>query len=152
MKVRKFTEEEIQYIIESYKTDSLQKIADNLKTSKKKIKEELIKQNIELSDHRKREDKVSDFDYEDELAKCYPDIEGEHYVAIHKVDGKEFNDYLNRSGVLSIYLRDNYGIEVPTNYFKAKYLIENKRPWIEEYFDIVSVKNIKSDNYILMKY
>ena len=38
MKVRKFTEEEIQYIIESYKTDSLQKIADNLKTSKKKIK------------------------------------------------------------------------------------------------------------------
>lgn len=32
MKVRKFTEEEIQYIIESYKTDSLQKIADNLKT------------------------------------------------------------------------------------------------------------------------
>ena len=108
MKVRKFTEEEIQYIIESYKTDSLQKIADNLKTSKKKIKEELIKQNIELSDHRKREDKVSDFDYEDELAKCYPDIEGEHYVAIHKVDGKEFNDYLNKSGVLSVYLRDNY--------------------------------------------
>ena len=63
MKVRKFTEEEIQYIIESYKTDSLQKIADNLKTSKKKIKEELIKQNIELSDHRKREDKDKCFEY-----------------------------------------------------------------------------------------
>ena len=150
MKVRKFTEEEIQYIIESYKTDSLQKIADNLKTSKKKIKEELIKQNIELSDHRKREDKVSDFDYEDELAKCYPDIEGEHYVAIHKVDGKEFNDYLNKSGVLSIHLRDNYGIEAPTNYFKAKYLIENKRPWIEEYFDIVSVKNIVKEEKIII--
>lgn len=150
MKVRKFTEEEIQYIIESYKTDSLQKIADNLKTSKKKIKEELIKQNIELSDHRKREDKVSDFDYEDELAKCYPDIEGEHYVAIHKVDGKEFNDYLNKSGVLSVYLRDNYGIDAPTNYFKAKYLIENKRPWIEEYFDIVSVKNIIKEEKIII--
>jgi hypothetical protein len=107
---RKFTDEEKQYIVVSYKTKSLQTIATELKTSKKKIKELLINEDVELSDHRKNDNKVSDFDYEAELSKCYPVIDGEHYVAVSKNDGKRFNDYLNKSGVLSIYLRDIIGV------------------------------------------
>lgn len=64
----------------------------------------------------------------------------EEWIAKHKVTGKEFNDYLNKSGKLAKYLVDiNPNIIIPTGFKKRQLQKQTGKYWFEEYFDIVKI-------------
>lgn len=63
----------------------------------------------------------------------YPKIEGKHYIAIDKETGIIYNDYLNKSGILTRII-ENKGISVPTTSQRAKYFFETNDYWYEQWF------------------
>lgn len=72
----------------------------------------------------------------------FVETETETFIAKCKTTGKIFNDYMNNSGTLSVWLLDN-GIvsEIPTNVYQRKrYFEKSGTYWYEEYFDIVKIK------------
>lgn len=131
----------INQIIKEYKDGvGAEKLALKYHVGKIKIKNILIENGIEL---RKRGGqklnniyKVSDWKIEK-----YPQIEGFHYVAIFKENGKEFNDYMNQGGYLTSYIKDNIGIEIPTLYDRRKYYMETGNYWWEQWFVIEKREN-----------
>ena len=143
MKAKQFTEEEIRLIVETYKTTNIgiESLALQFKTGKLKIKDILIKHEIPFkvkgnlnTGSTKSEDAKNKY-----KNKVLPK-EGYTFLAICKKTGKEFKDYLNQSGALSEHIIENYGVEVPNNFFKKKYFLENNKYWHEQYFDLVEVE------------
>lgn len=67
--------------------------------------------------------------------------EGFHFIAVSKLDGRVFNDYLNKGGHLSKYIREFVGVETPTLYEMRKYYQETGNYWYEQWFDVNQVPN-----------
>ena len=67
--------------------------------------------------------------------------EGFHFVAIDKNANFETLDYLNKGGNLTTHIRNYYGVDVPSLYYRKKYRLENGKEWWEQWFDIKEVKN-----------
>jgi len=63
--------------------------------------------------------------------------EGYHYIAISKFgDGFTTKDYMNYAGVLTSYIRDKFGVEIPTLYDRREYYKLTGNYWWEQWFDI----------------
>ena len=62
---------------------------------------------------------------------------GFHYVAVCKEDKKEFEDYANKSGCLTNYIKDTFNIEIPSLFRRHSYYKETGNYWYEQWFDIV---------------
>ena len=67
--------------------------------------------------------------------------DGFHYVAIDRNTKFETRDYLNKAGVLTSYIRNQYHVDVPTIHFRKKYKEEHGKEWWEQWFDIKEVEN-----------
>lgn len=66
--------------------------------------------------------------------------ENEEWIVKHKITGKEFNDYLNKSGTLAKYLVEiNPDIIIPTGFKKRQLQKQTSKYWFEEYFDIIKI-------------
>lgn len=84
--------------------------------------------------------KVSDWRIEK-----YPTCDGFHYVAIAKDDDSfATNDYMNLGGVLTSYISQKMGVEVPNLHFRRKYYQTTGDYWWEQYFNIIKVANEKT--------
>jgi len=107
---------------------------------KLRIKEILKSHNVPVrpkSSYRK----YKSFVVEDWKIEKYPLVEGFHYVAKSK-DGKyQTNDYKNDGGFLTTYIKNAYGIEIPTLYDRRVYYQTTGNYWFEQWFDVVSVPN-----------
>lgn len=85
---------------------------------------------------------TNNWNYMTEVMKKYPIHEGFHYVVSLKEDNNVvFNDYLNKSGVLTRYLKEHFNVKKPSLYFCIKYFKENGIHWYEQWFDIIEVKD-----------
>lgn len=67
--------------------------------------------------------------------------DGHHYVAIDKETKFETTDYLNKAGVLTSYIKNTHGVDVPTLYYRKKYKKEKGHEWWEQWFDIVKIRD-----------
>ena len=74
----------------------------------------------------------------------YPKEEGYYYVAISKDDGTEFVDCDNRGGHLTKYVRDKFGIEVPTLYDRKRYYQVTGDYWWEQWFRVEKRKLVET--------
>jgi len=82
--------------------------------------------------------------------------DGYSIIAKCKQTGKEFKDYKNVSGALSVYLLSiNPSLEIPSQYKRKNYFFENGKFWHEQYFDIIKkeieYKETKQCKYCLWK-
>lgn len=118
---------------------SIEKIAQTLKVGKKRIIEFLHSLNLKTG--KDRNVKAKKYIVSDWKIEKYPLIEGFHYIAIFKNDGKIFNDYMNQGGFLTSYIKQKVNIEIPNLYERRKYYMQTGNYWWEQWFDIVKVAN-----------
>ena len=133
----KITEDLEKEIIQMYEKSSLSAVARHLGVSEKRIKLVLEKHNLSPVDWRGNPNSRN-ADYNTKIKELFPAHAGYHYVAISKIDGTRFNDYINKSGAISTHLK-KHGILTPTIYEKVKFLNKNGYQWYQEYVDIVNV-------------
>ena len=131
----------IEQIIKDYQDGmGAEKLALKYHVGKIKIKKILVENGIELK-KRGAQKQNNVYKVNDWKIEKYKQIEGFHYVAIFKEDGREFNDYMNQGGYLTSYIKDNIGIEIPTLYDRRKYYMETGNYWWEQWFIIEKRKN-----------
>lgn len=129
-------------ICERYKNENIgvESMAKEYHVGKKKIKDILLKNNIDIkkrgNQKGKKEIKVRDWKIEK-----YPKKEGEYYIAVDRNNGFTTKDYMNAAGVLTSHIKNEYLVEIPTLYDRREYYRETGNYWWEQWFDIKSVAN-----------
>lgn len=129
-----------KYLDEKMTVDT---IASKFHVGKKKIYKILKDNNIEL---RKKGELKKKLDFTIKSYKNnvkYIENENSHYIAVSKFDGNVFNDYMNRGGHLTSYIKNKLNIEIPSSYEMKKYFMQTNDYWWEQWFEIKEVK----DNY-----
>lgn len=81
-----------------------------------------------------------DFVVKDWKTEKYPDESGYEYIAVDKNTEFETRDYLNRAGVLTSYIRKQYGVKVPSLYERRLYYMRTGNYWWEQWFTIAKRK------------
>lgn len=76
-------------------------------------------------------------DYHEEKYKPIPD---HYYIAVDRETGFTTNDYMNKGGILTTYIKEHYSQET-TLYERRKYYMETGDYWWEQFFEIKSVPN-----------
>ena len=128
-------------IILMYKNGvSIEQVAQHFHMGKLRVKNILHENNVPIR-QKGQQSKVQNFKISDWKIQKYPEIDGYHYVAIFKEDGKEFNDYMNQGGFLTSYIKKKVSIEIPTLYDRRKYYMETGNYWWEQWFTIEQRKN-----------
>ena len=143
--MKTLTEKEKNEICQFYKTSTILELANRYKVGDRRIREILKSRGIEIRVPTKKQ-KKTEWNYNEELRKRYPEIPGHHYEAIEKTTGKAFKDYLNSSGALISYLK-SHGIEVPSLHKRTSFFKKNGYQWYEQWFEIVSVENNEKVKY-----
>lgn len=118
----------------------VESLACELHVGKKKIKEILLKNGVEIKKRGAQESKKTKI-IDDWKTEKYPKVDGKHYVAVDRVSGFETKDYMNSAGVLTSFIRDNYLVKIPTLYDRRQYYCETGNYWWEQWFDIKLVEN-----------
>ena len=115
--------------------NSIMKICSKYKIGKLRVKDILMKNNIDIRDknavRKKRNFIVSDY-----KIKKYEDTNDYFYVAIAKDSGVEFSDCNNNSGHLTSYIRNVLNIKIPTLYNRRIYYQTTGNYWWEQWFNV----------------
>lgn len=89
---------------------------------------------------------VSTDDYIELNESRYPYRDGFKYIAVLKDNNSiQFSDYLNKSGALTAYIKNKFGIEIPSLYKRKKYFHEHGKQWYEQFFDIREVADERKE-------
>lgn len=118
----------------------VEKLALKYHVGKLKIKTLLIENGIEMKPRGGQKQKHS-YIVSDWKIEKYPMREGFHYIAVFREDGTTFNDHMNQAGMLTSYIKEKIGIEIPSLYDRRKYYMETGNYWWEQWFDIVEIEN-----------
>lgn len=126
----------ISEILERYPKVSITSLGKEYGLTERRVRAILVNGGKEIIDsHRKT---ISTDSYIEDNLKRFPKIEGKKYVAIYKNDQTiRFDDYLNKSGCMTSYIKSTLGIEVPSLFLRKKYFHENGKQWHEQWFDII---------------
>lgn len=129
-------------IISDYQNGlGLEALAKKNGVGKKKIKTVLLDAGIEI----RGKGGVKKIELVDSIPRLIIESgKGYKTVAVSKKTGDVFNDYQNKSGVLSIHL-SNLGVNTPTYYDSKKYYTEYGEHWFVKYFEF---KQIEADDII----
>jgi hypothetical protein len=119
---------------------SIEKLGLKYHLGKKKIKDILFENNITIKNKggQKLKKQYTILDYKIEK---YPKENGYHYVAKDKNSDFSTNDYMNKSGVLTSYIKKNYNVKIPNLHYRRQYYMETGNYWWEQYFDIIKKEN-----------
>ena len=120
---------------------TIDSIASEFHVGKKKIYNILKDNNIKL---RKKGELLKKNNFEIKPYKNslkYLETDTKHYIAISKFDGNVFNDYMNRAGHLTSYLKSKLNIVIPSSYEMKKYFMQTNNYWWEQWFDIKEVND-----------
>lgn len=134
------TESDINKICNLYKeAPNIEKIATSLQISSKRVKRILQEHNIAIHDSHKKT--ISKDSYIEENLSRFE--KGCSYIAVSKIDGTTFKDYLNKGGALTHYIQTVLNIEVPSLFKRKKYFHEHGFQWYEQWFDIRKTEDEK---------
>lgn len=118
----------------------IEKLALKYHVGKLKIKTLLLENGVEMK-KRGGQKQNNTYVVSDWKIEKYPSEEGYHYIARFREDGKEFNDYMNQAGLLTSYIKEKIGINIPSLYDRRKYYMETGNYWWEQWFDIIKLEN-----------
>ena len=119
--------------------ETLNGISRHFHLGDKRVRDTLVKNGFKIKNRMKKERMEGEWDLDAELSKKFPLHEGMHYVARAKDGGVEFEDYLNKSGVLTKYIKSKSGEDVLSQNRRITYFRKTGMLWYEDYFDIVEV-------------
>ena len=119
---------------------SIEKLGLKYHLGKKKIKDILFENNITIKNKggQKLKKQYTILDYKIEK---YPKENGYYYIAKDKNSDFSTNDYMNKSGVLTSYIKKNYNVKIPNLHYRRQYYMETGNYWWEQYFDIIKKEN-----------
>lgn len=130
------TENIIKNICENYPTISIAKLGKKHGLTERRVRDILVNHNIKISDSHKKT--VSNDTYIEDNLKRFPIIEGKKYIAVYKNDNSiKFDDYLNKSGCLTAYIKTSLNKKIPSLFLRKKYFHEHGKQWHEQWFDII---------------
>lgn len=107
-------------------------IALKYHVGKKKIKDILLRNNVEIKKRGGQCDKIT-YIVSDPKKKKYVNGDGFHYVVIDPQTNFKSTDINNLAGVLTTYIKDVYAIETPSLYDRRKYYMETGNYWWEQW-------------------
>lgn len=126
----------INEICSLYPSLSIVKLSEKYHLTERRIRNILTNNNITIGNSHKKT--VSTDTYIEDNLKRFPTIDGKRYVAVLKNNPDvRFDDYLNKSGCMTAYIKKELEIEIPSLFLRKKYFHENKKQWHEQWFDIV---------------
>lgn len=138
--MKQITDKDRSEICRLYKDNSIAELSKMFSIGDRRVRSILIENGIEIRDTHVKT--VSTDDYIEKNRERFPFVEGKHYVAVSKLNGDTFDDYLNKSGCLTNHIKKNIGIEIPSLFKRKKYFHDNGMQWYEQWFDIKSVDNV----------
>ena len=128
-----------EYINNSYGTET---IAKKYHIGKKRVVDILKRNGVQLK-KRGKQPLSYKFIVPDWSIVKYKPIDGYYYVAKEKNGQFVTKDYMNKAGVLTTHIKNEYNIEIPTLYDRRLYYMKTGDYWWEQWFDIVSVEKPK---------
>jgi hypothetical protein len=121
---------DVKKILNDYKNiGNIEKVAQINKIGKKKVKELLLENNINLN----QKGGQLKFNIK-KFPKIEPTNSSSKVIAICKKTGKQFNDPNDKSGAIKKHIRDQLKISYPSLNERRKYYSQNRRYWFQEYF------------------
>lgn len=124
-------------ICELYKTTSIGEIAKMFNIGDRRVRKILVDNGIVIRNNHEK--KISNDSYIEDKASRYPSKDGYKYIAVSKIDGSVFEDYLNKSGSLSRHIKTSLSIEIPSLFKRKKFFKENGIEWHEQWFEIKQI-------------
>ena len=142
--MKELSDADKENIIDLYRNNvSIKEISIKYRIGERRVRKILLSNNIEIKNIHK---KINSNDtYCEDNESRFQIVEGKKYVAICTIDGKVFDDYLNKSGALTSYLKNIHKIDIPSLFLRKKYFKENKKQWYEQWFTITLVDNVKKE-------
>ena len=136
--VKIFTDEEISNLINDYSSGELDLngLVTKYGCRREKIKKILEEHNVTLKKQGWQNNYPERVVASYSVVKFKP-VDGKHYIAKCKTTDYVSNDYLNKSGALTEYIKNALGIEVPPAHQRRRYYELNGNYWFEQYFDIL---------------
>lgn len=135
--MKKLTLDDKNKICELYKTTSIEEIAKMFSIGDRRVRKILVDNGIAI--RNSHEKTISNDSYIEDKANRYPFKDGYKYIAVSKIDGCVFDDYLNKSGSLSRHVKTSLSIEVPSLFKRKKFFKENGIEWHEQWFEIKQI-------------
>jgi predicted HTH domain antitoxin len=138
MENKNLSQKEIENIIELYtKTNiSLRKLAKKINRSTEFIATILKKNNVYVY---KNEEEAKTSEIKNKEIK-----KGNKLVAVCKKTGKTFDDWENKSGVLTNLVKELYPeYKMPSKFIRKQCEYKTGKFWYEEFFDIIEVEDEK---------
>ena len=133
---------DIEEIIKDYQNGmGLYDVCAKYHIGKLKLKSILSENGVEIRKKGKQPMDKNSFIVADYHIKKYEEHEGSHYLAVDKISGISYRDYMNNAGLLTTHIEKEYGIKTPTLYDRRKYYMETGNYWWEQWFDIIEEKN-----------
>ena len=117
---------------------SINNLASKYHIGKNKIKNILSENNIPIRKKGGQKQSINTV-VKDWRIEKYPSIDGFRYVAISKDGRFKTNDYKNKAGKLTNYIK-SLGVDIPTLYERRKYYMMSGNYWWEQWFDIIKTK------------
>ena len=100
--MKELSDADKENIIDLYRNNvSIKEISTKYRIGDRRVRKILLSNNIEIKNSHK---KINSNDtYCEDNESRFQFVEGKKYVAICTIDGKVFDDYLNKSGALTSY-------------------------------------------------
>ena len=134
--------ENIENIINDYKNGlSIYDVCAKYHIGKIKLKKILSEHNITLRKKGKQPIDKTTFIIDDYKKEKYPKIDGYHYIAVDKLNGETYNDYMNNGGFLTSHIKKIYNEKIPSLYDRRLFYMKTGNYWWEQWFNIVKVKD-----------
>lgn len=132
----------IENIIFDYKNGlSIYDVCNKHHIGKIKLKKILSDNNIDLRKKGKQPQDKSVFVVDDYKKEKYPLVDGYHYIAVDKLNGDTYNDYMNHGGFLTNHIKKVYNEPIPSLYDRRLFYMKTGNYWWEQWFNIIKVIN-----------
>lgn len=133
-----FTDDEISSLVKEYSNGELDLngLVTKYGCRREKIKKILEEHNVTLKKQGWQNNYPERVVASYSVVKFKP-VKGKHYIAKCKTTDYVSNDYLNKSGALTEYIKNTLGVEVPPAHQRRRYYELNGNYWFEQYFDII---------------
>ena len=134
--------ENIINIINDYEDGlSIYNICEKYHIGKIKLKKILSDNSITLRKKGKQPIDKTNFIVEDNKKEKNPQNEGYHYIAVDKLSGETYNDYMNHGGFLTSHIKKKYNEKIPSLYNRRLFYMKTGNYWWEQWFNIIKVKD-----------
>ena len=147
--MKTLTKQDCKDICDFYINGStIQQLYQQYNVSDRRIRKILKENDIKI--RNPHEKTVSNDDYIEANKQRFVCDENHRFIAISKINGSIFEDYLNKSGSLTKHIETELHIEIPSLFKRKKYFHEHGCQWYEQWFEIECVE--KNTNKIKCPY